>query len=332
MNTTVTGPDNGQQARDLALAEYKQIKNEQAARISTRDNLIYVTLVAIAGALTIAHSAHSPGYLLLVPPVASTLGWTYLCNDHMITAIGRYVRQHPALTAMRWESDHPADRRRAVRKTIQLAVDLATFCGSALAALTTFWLAPASHPPLLTAASVIEAAATGALACQFTAYADIPLTRALRGLSLAALARRAAARSRTAGACAGPAAEIISFGYGHGPAPRAHAVIDVRAHFRDPHADPGLRGLTAADPRVTGAVLATPGIPELIAAVTALVRAYGRGPQPAAVTVAVGCAGGRHRSAVIAAEAARQLRRSGIPATVTHRDMHRPVLTRTETR
>lgn len=331
MNATVTGPDSGQQARELALAEYKQIKNEQAARISTRDNLIYVTLVAIAGALTIAHSAHSPGYLLLVPPVASTLGWTYLCNDHMITAIGRYVRQHPALTAMRWESDHPADRRRAVRKTIQLAVDLATFCGSALTALAAFWLAPVPHPALLTAASVIEAAVTGGLACQFTAYAAVPLTRAL---SLAALARRVAARGRAAGIgrCAGPAAEIISFGYGHGPAPRAHAVIDVRAHFRDPHADPGLRGLTAADPRVTGAVLATPGIPELIAAVTVLVRAYGRGPQPAAVTVAVGCAGGRHRSAVIAAEAARQLRRSGIPATVTHRDMHRPVLTRTETR
>ena len=40
------------------------------------------------------------------------LGWTYLANDHMITAIGRYVREHPALPEMGWETDHPADPRR----------------------------------------------------------------------------------------------------------------------------------------------------------------------------------------------------------------------------
>ena len=35
-------------ADELVLAEYKQIKSEQVARINTRDNLVYVTLVAIA--------------------------------------------------------------------------------------------------------------------------------------------------------------------------------------------------------------------------------------------------------------------------------------------
>jgi hypothetical protein len=159
-------------ADELALAEYKQIKTEQVARIGFRDNLLYVTLVAIAGTLTITHSAHSRGYLLLVPVVTFVLGWTYLVNDHMITAIGRYVREHPGLPGMRWETDHPADKRRAVRKTIQLAVDLATFPGAGLAALTAFWLA-APQSPLLVAASAIEAIATGVLAWQFTAYASI---------------------------------------------------------------------------------------------------------------------------------------------------------------
>jgi hypothetical protein len=163
---------------ELALAEYKQIKTEQVTRIGFRDNLMYVTLVAIAGTLTIAHSAHGHGYLLLVPAVAFVLGWTYLTNDHMITAIGRYVREHPGLPGMRWETDHPADKRRSSRKTIQLAVDLVTFCGSGLAALTVFWLAPAAHSPLLVAASAIEAMATGLLAWQFIAYADI---RSIRG-------------------------------------------------------------------------------------------------------------------------------------------------------
>lgn len=50
------------------------------------------------------------------------LGWAYLANDHMITAIGRYVREHPVIGAsMRWETEHPAGTRRASRKTIQLA-------------------------------------------------------------------------------------------------------------------------------------------------------------------------------------------------------------------
>jgi hypothetical protein len=71
---------------------------------------------------------------------------------------------------MRWETDHPADRRRRQRKTIQLAVDLVTFCGSGLAALTAFWLAD-PQPPLLVTASAAEAIATGVLAWQFIAYA-----------------------------------------------------------------------------------------------------------------------------------------------------------------
>ena len=157
---------------EMALAEYRQIKTEQAARIGCRDNLIYATLVAIAGTLTITHAAHSRAYLLLVPAVAGVLGWTYLANDQMITAIGRYVREHPALTGMGWEADHPADRRRRSRKMIQLAVDLTTFCGSGLVALAAFWLA-SPQPPLLVAVSVAEAIATGVLAWQFTAYSGI---------------------------------------------------------------------------------------------------------------------------------------------------------------
>ena len=163
-------------ADDLALAEYAAIKAEQTARIGWRDNLLYVTLVAIAGTLTVTHSAHSFGYLLLVPAVTVILGWNYLVNDQMITAIGRYFREHSALS-MGWESDHPADKRRASRKAGQLAVDLATFCGSAAVALTAFWAAP--EPPLLVAASIVEAVAVAALAWQFTAYADIlPARRA----------------------------------------------------------------------------------------------------------------------------------------------------------
>jgi hypothetical protein len=163
---------------ESALTEYQQIKTEQVARINTRDNLIYVTLVAIAAVLTITHSAHSRGYLLLVPAVAFVLGWTYLANDAMITAIGRWVRENPALPGMSWETNHPSDKRRASRKTIQLAVDLTTFCGSALAALIGFWLAPDPQAPFLVLASAIEAITTGVLAYQFVSYAQLPIRSA----------------------------------------------------------------------------------------------------------------------------------------------------------
>ena len=159
----------------LALAEYQAIKGEQVARINTRDNLIYVTLVAIAGTLTIAHSANSRGYLLLVPAVAFVLGWTYLANDHMISAIGWYFREHPGLPGLGWETDHPGDKRRGSRKAIQFAVDLTVSCGSGVVALAAFWLAPAPQPALLTAASAIEAVATAVLARQFAAYSGIRL-------------------------------------------------------------------------------------------------------------------------------------------------------------
>jgi len=122
--------------------------------------------------------------------------------------------------------------------------------------------------------------------------------------------------------------EIISFGYGHGEPPPAHAVFDVRSHFKDPHVNPALRYLTAADPEVMAAVLNTPGIPRLISSIALAARAFRLGPQPGPVTVAVGCAGGRHRSAAVAIGVALLLQRGGVPATVIHRDVGRPVIAR----
>jgi RNase adaptor protein for sRNA GlmZ degradation len=89
---------------------------------------------------------------------------------------------------------------------------------------------------------------------------------------------------------------IVSFGYLHGAPPRAHITLDVRIHFRDPHVNPALRHLTADDPEVRETVLNTPGIRALITATTAQVAAFRAGPTPGPLIVAVGCAGGRHRT------------------------------------
>jgi RNase adaptor protein for sRNA GlmZ degradation len=122
--------------------------------------------------------------------------------------------------------------------------------------------------------------------------------------------------------------EIVSFGYGHGPAPEADATFDVRRHFKDPHTDPALRCMTAEDAKVMQAVMATPGVPRLVHAIADAVLAYRCAPGQGLTTVAIGCVGGRHRSAGIAIEAARLLRRAGVVVELAHRDIDRPVIDR----
>ena len=88
----------------------------------------------------------------------------------------------------------------------------------------------------------------------------------------------------------GNAVRVISFGYGHGAPPPAHITVDVRAHFRDPHVNPDLRNLTAADQRVVRAVMSTPGVRPLISSILGQVRAYqdGLGDPAPGHQVAVG--------------------------------------------
>ncbi|MGW7443318.1 RapZ C-terminal domain-containing protein [Kitasatospora sp. NPDC054795] len=121
---------------------------------------------------------------------------------------------------------------------------------------------------------------------------------------------------------------VVSFGYLHDAPPEAHLILDLRRHFRDPHVDPALRGLTARDLPVRRAVLATPGIRELITAAALLADAYDAGPTAAPLTIAVGCAGGRHRAATVAMTLAKRLAKTGATVHLTHRDLGKPVVDR----
>lgn len=117
--------------------------------------------------------------------------------------------------------------------------------------------------------------------------------------------------------------KIVSFGYLHGEAPAAHITLDLRHHFRDPHVSPELRHMTAFDNEVQRAVLTTDGIVPLIRATMAAVKAFREGPSGDTITVAVGCAGGRHRAATVA-----MLLGELTGGTVTHRDLDKPVVDR----
>jgi UPF0042 nucleotide-binding protein len=122
--------------------------------------------------------------------------------------------------------------------------------------------------------------------------------------------------------------EIVSFGFLHGDAPEADVVLDLRRAFRDPHVDPRMRELTGRDRLVQRAVLGTAGIRRLLKATTRQVQAYSSGPSVDRIVIGSGCAGGRHRSVVVADQLARRLRRRGHTVTVHHRDIHLPVVER----
>ncbi|MFE9170860.1 ATPase [Streptomyces kebangsaanensis] len=123
--------------------------------------------------------------------------------------------------------------------------------------------------------------------------------------------------------------DIVSFGYLHAAPPAAHLTVDLRHHFRDPHVSLELRYMTAHDEAVRAAVLATPGIRQLLAGIAASVTAFAAGPSAGPITVASGCAGGRHRAPTFAQALADHLVAvGGFHVTVQHRDLGKPVVER----
>lgn len=165
----------------LLLAEYERLKEEQKVRIGFRDNLIYATLASMAAVLTAALTAKGhANLLLLLPPVTTLLGWTYLVNDEKVSAIGRYIRDDIGVRlaavvsadVFGWEIAHRSDPRRRTRKVLQLVVDLGGFCAPALAAIVVYWVNGPLRWPFLVV-SIAEAAVVGVLALEMIRYADL---------------------------------------------------------------------------------------------------------------------------------------------------------------
>jgi len=123
---------------------------------------------------------------------------------------------------------------------------------------------------------------------------------------------------------------VTSFGHLLSAPPRADLLVDVRDHLRDPRTDPAFRALTGHDPVVVERVLTTPGADALIVALVTAAAAL----LPAAcrtgclVRVVVGCAGGRHRSVVIADAVAARLALAGWGTEAEHLHIGEPVVAR----
>ena len=175
----------------LLLLEYKQLKQEQLARIGTRDNLVYVTLASLAAVVAATVQVHVDELLLLLPPVCFVLGWTYLLNDQKVSAIGRHIRGvlTPQLERLvrsdmplfTWETEHRTGSGRRFRKIGQLVVDITTFCLPAMLAVAAF--AIKSPPtPIMTVILLAEAVGTAVLAIAMVTHAD--LTKAAHAVAV----------------------------------------------------------------------------------------------------------------------------------------------------
>lgn len=142
----------------------------------------------------------------------------------------------------------------------------------------------------------------------------------------------------TAPAAGPPRVLLTSFGYLHSPLHPGwsdttgdvqHAVLDVRTLFTDPYLAPELREMTGRDDAIRANVLRQPGASAYVIAHAEAIAATVAPAGPDPVRVAVGCAGGRHRSVVIAEALYLVLANGyGIAAEIRHRDIHRPVVRR----
>ena len=126
------------------------------------------------------------------------------------------------------------------------------------------------------------------------------------------------------------AVHVTSFGHLHGPAPDADLTLDLRAVLLDSHVDVDLRWRTGLDPDMRAHVLDTPGARDVVAQLSnlacALTSVFASEESHRVLRIAVGCADGRYRSVVVAAELVRVLCAYGVFATAHHRDVRQPVV------
>jgi UPF0042 nucleotide-binding protein len=116
--------------------------------------------------------------------------------------------------------------------------------------------------------------------------------------------------------------KLLSFGFLHGAPPEnADFVVDVRRYIHDPAAE-NLINSTGFDSRVIHHVF----LNALAVRTVTVLRdiAIAAAQSDTNLNIAVGCAGGRHRSVAIIEAVAKDLQDVGINASVTHLDVEKP--------
>lgn len=135
------------QPSDWQLLEYDKLKEEQAARIAARVDLVNYSLAAIGAVMVIASTVKSAEVAYLATPWISTIfGWNYLQQTDKIQAISQYIiESYP--TWFTWETTSKHVRLpRGFHKVITLGFELLTFAAPALLAPAA-WFASTGDAP-----------------------------------------------------------------------------------------------------------------------------------------------------------------------------------------
>lgn len=166
---------------DVLALEYGHLKEEQRARIATRDSLVYTTLAAQALLAGTALTSGRPEVLLLIPFVCVVLGWTRMLNDQKITHIRRYIdgSLRPQLqarlegTVLGWELAHRTGTQYRIQKAGQLLVDLLLYGASSLAA-SVVAVGSSDSPAIVVAVAAAECVLGATLGLLLIRAADLP--------------------------------------------------------------------------------------------------------------------------------------------------------------
>lgn len=145
------------------------------------------------------------------------------------------------------------------------------------------------------------------------------------GLNSQELKQKIMARFRSGSFNAGLAITVISFGFKYGLPMDADIVLDVR-FLPNPYYIDSLRNLTGENKKVKRFVLERPATEKFLKKTESLLLfllpSYAREGKTH-FTIALGCTGGRHRSAVLAEEIHKFLKAKGYNVILRHRDIGR---------
>jgi len=116
---------------------------------------------------------------------------------------------------------------------------------------------------------------------------------------------------------------IISFGFKYGVPLDADLIFDVR-YLRNPYYIADLKKITGEESIIQNYVLEDEYAEETISKISGMssftINRY-KGSSKPIVNIAIGCTGGRHRSATIAIKVSERLQKLGHNPTVNHRDI-----------
>jgi UPF0042 nucleotide-binding protein len=118
---------------------------------------------------------------------------------------------------------------------------------------------------------------------------------------------------------------VVSFGFKYGVPVDADLMADMR-FLPNPHWVPELRHRTGKDVDVAAYVKDPPAAQEFLERYVPVIETVGAGylrEGKRFMTVAIGCTGGKHRSVAMSEEIVTRLRKVGLEAEATHRDLGR---------